>query len=123
MRRMFVSRSSLEKPRPLERFSRTTSPSRISRRLRRERSSSSSCVEIVVLPAPESPVNQRQKPFSLPSTYSAICSVLLVSVDQDVGDLVPGELLRWALAVAEHLPHLGAGEENVLVVAMRAGLA
>src|SRR5256885_1955832 len=32
MRRIFVSRSSFEKPRPLERFSRTTSPSRISRR-------------------------------------------------------------------------------------------
>src|SRR5689334_17652814 len=62
MRRMFVSRSCLEKPRPCERFSRTSSPSRIStwwpssfRRL-------PTCSASVLLPAPERPVNQRMKP-------------------------------------------------------------
>src|SRR5665811_2076796 len=115
---MFVSRSSFEKPRPLERFSRTTSPSRISSFEPRSRRWPSSSREIVVLPAPESPVNQRVKPFS-----SAICtSVLLVSVDEYVGDLVAGELVRRPLAVAEHLAHRGAGEEEAVLFLVRAGL-
>src|SRR5919108_3554356 len=35
--------------------------------------------------------------------------------DQDVRDLGPRELLRRALAVAEHLSHLGAGEEHAVL--------
>src|SRR5919112_6845211 len=62
IRRMLVSRSSLEKPRPFERFSRTTSPSSTSSFEPRLRSSFTRCVVIVDLPEPESPVNQRQKP-------------------------------------------------------------
>ena len=57
MRRMLVSRSSLEKPRPFERFSRTMSPSRISSREPRLMSSVETSSEMVDLPAPESPVN------------------------------------------------------------------
>jgi hypothetical protein len=64
IRRMLVSRSSLEKPRPLERFSRTTSPSSTSTLEPRSRSCSSTIFEIVVLPAPESPVNHSVKPLS-----------------------------------------------------------
>src|SRR5438094_668585 len=58
MRRMLMSRSSLEKPRPFDRFSRTTSPSSTSTFLPRERSSRSSSSEMVDLPAPERPVSQ-----------------------------------------------------------------
>ena len=64
IRRMLVSRSSFEKPRPFERFSRTTSPSSTSSLEPRLRSSLTRWVVIVDLPEPESPVNQRQKPFS-----------------------------------------------------------
>src|SRR5882762_2584359 len=115
---MLVSRSSLEKPRPFERFSRTMSPSRISSFEPRSRRWPSSSLEIVVLPAPESPVNQRVKPFS-----SAIAtSVLLVSVDEDVGDLVAGELVRRPFAVAEHLADLRPRKEQVRLLVVGAGL-
>src|SRR5665811_1311084 len=93
---MLVSRSSLEKPSPLERFSRTTSPSRISSFEPRSRRWPSSSLEIVVLPAPESPVNQRVKPFS----PAIVTSVLLVSVDKDLGDLVARELVRRLFALS-----------------------
>src|SRR4051795_4742382 len=116
---MLVSRSSFEKPRPLERFSRTTSPSRISSLEPRSRRWPSSSREIVVLPAPESPVNQRVKPFS----PAMLCLVLLVSVDQDVGDLVARELVRRPFAVAEHLADLGSGQEQVRLGVVRTGLA
>src|SRR5271154_3281209 len=59
---MLVSRSSLEKPRPFERLVRTSSPSRISTRWPRLRSSSATRLASVDLPAPERPVNQRVKP-------------------------------------------------------------
>src|SRR5512132_3665974 len=114
---MFVSRSSLEKPRPLERFSRTTSPSSTSTREPRSRSSFSTICEIVVLPAPESPVNQRVKPFS-----SAI-AFLCVFVDQDLSHLGAAELLRRLFAVAEHLAHLRAAQEDVFLLSVGAGLA
>src|SRR5919109_4060218 len=138
MRRMLVSRSSLEKPRPLERFSRTTSPSRISSLEPRPRSSCSTSFETVVLPAPERPVNQRVKPLSLAIALSVSSFVVLVTgeinsmrarqgsptapgrglldrprsrlvgVDQDPGHLRTRELLGRQLAAAEHLAHLGA---------------
>src|SRR5262245_48768006 len=118
IRRMLVSRSSFEKPSPLERFSRTTSPSRISSLQPRSRRCPSNSLEIVVLPAPESPVNQRVNPFS----PAIALSVLLVSVDQDVGDLVARELVRRPFAVAEHLAHLRPGKEEVRLFVVRAGL-
>src|SRR5688572_15197992 len=65
MRRMFVSRSSLEKPSPLLRFSRTSSPSRISTRLPSSFSFGVRKVASVLFPLPESPVNQRVSPLSL----------------------------------------------------------
>src|SRR4029077_16428785 len=116
--RMFVSRSSLEKPRPFERFSRTMSPSSTSSFDPRARSSLTRMFVMVVLPAPESPVNQRQKPSS-----SAIGSCfLLVCVDQDLGNLFPAELGRRLLAVSEHLPDLRAREEQMRLLRVRAGL-
>src|SRR5919106_4751042 len=117
MRRMLVSRSSFENPRPLERFSRTTSPSSTSSFEPRRRSSLTRCVVIVDLPEPESPVNQRQKPLS-----SAIVGVLLVCVDEDVGNLVPRELVGRLLAGLEHLAHLRSRQEEVRLLRMRAGL-
>jgi len=63
MRRMFVSRSSLLNPSPLDKFSRTTSPSKISTFNPRARNSFSTRRETVVLPAPLNPVNQTVKPL------------------------------------------------------------
>jgi hypothetical protein len=60
---MFVSRSSFENPSPLERFCRTTSPSRISVRNPRAWNSWNSISAMVDLPAPDKPVNQTVKPF------------------------------------------------------------
>src|SRR4051812_49380962 len=64
MRAMFVSRSSFEKPRPFERWVRTMSPSRWSTTKPRRSSSGSTLFAIVVLPAPERPVNQRTNPLT-----------------------------------------------------------
>src|ERR671915_2541691 len=65
MRSMFVSRSSLENPRPFERCVRTTSPSRYSTRWPRRSSSGPTISAIVVLPAPDRPVNQSVKPLDI----------------------------------------------------------
>src|SRR5204863_102462 len=62
MRRMLVSRSSFEKPSPLLRFSRTSSPSRTSTWRWRSWSAVSSARAMVLLPPPESPVSQIVKP-------------------------------------------------------------
>src|SRR5262245_32421460 len=62
MRRMLRSRSSLEKPRPLLRFVRTSSPSRTSIFTPRSRSCGTSAFVSVVLPAPDSPVNHNVNP-------------------------------------------------------------
>src|SRR6185437_16754298 len=64
MRRILVSRSSREKPRPLLRLVRTSSPSSSSTVSPRARSSGTSARESVDLPAPESPVNQTVKPVN-----------------------------------------------------------
>src|SRR5207244_2334890 len=61
---MFVSRSSLLNPSPLLRWARTTSPSRTSTRWPLQRSACARSWASVVLPAPESPVNQTTKPWS-----------------------------------------------------------
>src|SRR5262245_34427333 len=65
MRSMFVSRSSFEKPSPFDRCVRTTSPSRYSTTRPRRSSSGPTISAIVVLPAPERPVNQRVKPLRM----------------------------------------------------------
>src|SRR5258705_13696883 len=75
MRRIFVSRSSLEKPRPLDRFVRTSSPSSISIFNPRPTNSEANAVASVDLPAPESPVNQTVNPL-----LSVIEHVLLTLV-------------------------------------------
>src|SRR5579875_1021366 len=62
MRRIFVSRSSLEKPRPLLRLVRIASPSRISTCSPRSRNTGARRPAIVDLPAPDRPVNQTVKP-------------------------------------------------------------
>ena len=62
MRRMLVSRSSREKPSPLERCVRTTSPSSTSGARPRAPRASLKRSARVVLPAPESPVSQMVKP-------------------------------------------------------------
>src|SRR6266511_4392809 len=61
-RRIFSSRSSLENPSPLQMLVRTTSPSRTSTASPRSRKARAVISETVVLPAPDSPVNQRVKP-------------------------------------------------------------
>src|SRR5690348_16544615 len=66
MRRMLVSRSSFEKPRPLDRFVRTSSPSSTSAGRPRSASSACSRLAIVDLPAPDRPVSQTTKPCPLP---------------------------------------------------------
>src|SRR5437762_7070864 len=66
MRRMLISRSSLLKPRPLERCVRTTSPSSTSTAAPAARKRASIRLEMVLLPAPERPVNQRTKPLCTP---------------------------------------------------------
>src|SRR5262245_46641032 len=62
MRLMLASRSSLEKPRPLLRFVRTSSPSSTSILTPRARSCGTSAFVSVVLPAPDSPVNHNVNP-------------------------------------------------------------
>src|ERR671934_784509 len=63
MRSMLVSRSSFEKPRPLERCSRTSSPSSHSTSRPRRSSSGRTSSAMVVFPAPERPVNHSVNPL------------------------------------------------------------
>src|SRR5207237_1581057 len=63
LRSMFVSRSSFEKPRPFERCVRTSSPSSHSTSSPRRSSSGRTSSAMVVLPAPDNPVNHRVKPL------------------------------------------------------------
>src|SRR5262244_1335911 len=128
MRRMFVSRSSLEKPRPLERFVRTSSPSNTSSLIRCWLSSFTNAVVSVVFPAPDNPVIHNVNPFfsnmipapfvwaalccrplfvKLPSRYSNLeplqrCSIRL---DQHTRDFWPGKLNRWQLTRTQELTH------------------
>src|SRR5690348_15439547 len=64
MRSTFVSRSSFENLSPRDRCVRTTSPSSFSTMRPRRTSSGATRSAIVVLPEPESPVNQRVKPVT-----------------------------------------------------------
>src|SRR5918997_289314 len=139
--RMFVSLSSLEKPRPLERLVRTMSPSSTSTLPNLSLSSRSTISLMVVLPAPERPVNHsvNPRPYLLPFSITILLLCLsrlflehtglldhsfLVaqSLDEDLDDLRARELRRWILSLGEHLPHPRAREEYVRVFAVRAGL-
>src|SRR5437660_4888253 len=62
MRRMLVSRSSFEKPRPLDRFVRTSSPSSTSAGRPRSASPADGRLAIAHLPAPARPGSQTPKP-------------------------------------------------------------
>src|SRR5680860_634135 len=84
---MLMSRSSLEKPRPLDRFSRTTSPSRISIGTSASSSLCSTICAIVVLPDPDSPVNQMTHPRS---RFACLMSLFLSPSD----DRGPGLFLK-----------------------------
>src|SRR5687768_6146408 len=115
-----VSLSSREKPRPLERLVRTMSPSRTSILPCLWRSSRSTMSAMVVLPAPERPVNHSVKPRPYLLAPFSITILLLVcflatpgfllllegarllddpllvphALDEDLYDLGPRELRR-----------------------------
>src|SRR5215207_4717159 len=133
--RMFVSLSSRLKPKPLERLVRTMSPSRTSTLPNLSLSSLSTISLMVVLPAPERPVNHsvKPRPFSiatssisfdlcragvsdasaLPPTEGLGSRPFPQPIDEDLDDLWARELRRRVLALAQHLPHLCAREEDV----------
>ncbi len=77
IRMMFVSRSSFEKPRPFERFSRTMSPSSTSSGMPRSSNVSMRMSVIVDLPEPERPVIQRVKPLCFGSDMCGCVSLFL----------------------------------------------
>src|SRR4029453_1865393 len=136
MRAMLVSRSSRLKPRPWQRLVRTSSPSSSSTRWPRSARMGPTWAATVDLPAPDRPVSQSTKPVSLVMGRCAFRGSWMalraargqgqsgaVGLDQQLGDLGPGELGRWQLAGGQHRPHLGAGEGDVVAVGVRAGLA
>src|SRR5678809_123074 len=86
MRRMFVSRSSLEKPSPLLNVSRTSSPSSTSTFMPRSSSTCSTRRASVDFPEEGSPVNQSVKPFMCSPYSSAVCVGLLRIVSKNVPD-------------------------------------
>src|ERR671916_106295 len=101
----FMLRSSRLKPRPLERFVLTMSPSSTSTRRPLSLSSFSTISAMVVLPAPESPVNHNVNPRSnLPFSilkFSVLCEFALLAVylgphalDEDLDNLGAAELRR-----------------------------
>src|SRR3712207_2026257 len=88
---------------------------------------------MVILPAPESPVNHNVNPRSnLPLSiikFSLLDEFALLAVyfgphalDEDLDNLGAAELRRRVLALGEHLAHPGPGEEDVLLLVVRAGL-
>src|SRR5215216_3708384 len=125
----FVSLSSLEKPRPLDRLVLTISPSRTSILRKRFLSSCSTISDMVVLPAPDKPVNHSVKPrpilvpFSIVSAprrlitycchFNVFLTILLgpLSLYEHFDDFGAGELGRWVLAPGEHLAHLRAADK------------
>src|ERR687897_2213182 len=135
-----VSLSSLEKPRPLERLVLTMSPSRTSILRKRFLSSCATISDMVVLPAPDSPVNHNVKPrpilvpFSIvnaPRLLIAYCcdfngflTILLLplTLHQHFDDFGAGELGWWVLALGEHLAYLRTAYKHVIVFIVGAGL-
>src|SRR5919112_5003665 len=135
-----VSLSSLEKPRPLDRLVLTMSPSRTSILRKRFLSSCSTISDMVVLPAPDKPVNHNVKPrpnlvpFSIVNaprlliTYCCHFNVFLTSwlrplpLNEHFDDFGAGELGGWVLALGEHLAHLRTADKHVVHFIVGAGL-
>src|SRR5262245_51596028 len=88
MRRMLVSRSSFEKPRPLLRFVRTSSPSSTSILTPRARSCGTSSLVSVVLPAPDNPVNHNVNPCDT--------NLPLLSLSDFYHSIAPGQRVKTA---------------------------
>src|SRR3712207_2200771 len=140
MRRTFMFLSSRLKPRPLERLVRTMSPSRTSTCPTLSLNSFSTISLIVVLPAPERPVNHSVNPRPYLAPFCIVILLLVLglllelaglldhsllvpqAIDEDLDDLGTAELRRRILASGEHLPHLCPREEDVRVLAVRARL-
>src|SRR5215217_4436638 len=96
IRAMLVSRSWREKPRPWHRLVRTSSPSSNSTRWPRSANAGASLAATVDLPAPDSPVSHSTNPVSV-VTAQVLSWSTAVGVDQQLGDLGPGELRRGQL--------------------------
>src|SRR5437016_1127213 len=134
MRRILVSRSSFEKPSPLLKLVRTSSPSSTSTFKPRSRKMGASASVSVVLPAPERPVNHNVKPgdilqplllkfssnISILISHNSNCSAQ--SINQHCCNFWPREFNRWYLTAREHLTHFGAAQINVMLHRVRAGL-
>src|ERR671919_2721394 len=135
-----VSLSSLEKPRPLDRLVLTMSPSRTSILRKRFLSSCSTISDMVVLPAPDKPVNHSVKPrptlvpfstVNAPPLLIAYCchfkvflTILLglLSLYEHFDDFGPGELGGWVLAPGEHLADFRTADKHVVLFTVGAGL-
>src|SRR5829696_5598629 len=129
-----VSLSSLEKPRPLDRLVLTMSPSRTSILRKRFLSSCSTISDMVVLPAPDKPVNHSVKPrptlvpFSIvnaPRLLIAYCCYINVfltmllcplPLHEHLDNFGARELGGRVLALGEHLAHLRAADEHVVLL-------
>src|ERR1017187_4926691 len=98
IRRMFSSRSCLENPRPFVRFWRTQSPSSISTRCPRARSTSATAWPMVVLPEPLKPVTQTVTPAA-----SVFVPVNVPSITYDIR-LVGGGLVSGWRAIRSEGP-------------------
>src|SRR5215211_6688155 len=134
-----VSLSSLEKPRPLDRLVLTMSPSRTSILRKRFLSSCSTISDMVVLPAPDRPVNHSVKPrpnlvpFSIVNAprllityccdFNVFLTILLcpLSLYEHFDDFGAGELWGRVLAFGKHLAHLRTADKHVVDFIVRAG--
>src|ERR1051326_2103854 len=116
MRRMFVSRSSFEKVKPFERFSRTSSPSSTSTLRPLSRNIGATCRASVLLPLPERPVNHRMNPWLLMPVVDARRSADLALEERHlVALLVHDRTVAEVAAFAEELAVIG-GDDDVRVL-------
>src|SRR5262249_24464993 len=93
----FVSRSSFEKPRPFERCSRTSSPSSHSTLRPRRSSSGRTSSAMVVLPAPDKPVNHSVNPSVI-----ALLDQRCIDVDATLELVAPGPAPRTLVLARLH---------------------
>src|SRR5918998_3072600 len=103
----FMLRSSLEKLRPLERLVRTMSPSRTSTLRPLSLSSCSTISLMVVLPAPERPVNHNVKPrwSCAPFSIHRLLSVLVSVASCEARSLHPERHPFRAVTLLGREPH------------------
>src|SRR5688572_33034473 len=112
-----VSLSSLEKPRPLDRLVLTISPSRTSILRKRFLSSCSTISDMVVLPAPDKPVNHNVKPRPTLVPFSIVNSPrLLMTYCCDFNVFLT--ILLGSLSFHKHFDDFGAGEFRRRVLAL-----